>query len=85
VRAALALTSPDGRSYVERNDVVQTERQLSETFEDSIGMVPLGKTFFASRNPVRAGGPMQVSIAFDDSYEQARPYPYPVRDSAAVA
>lgn len=81
VRAALALTSPDGRSYAERIDAVKTERQLSETFEDFIGMVPLGKTFFASRNPVRTGGPMQVSIAFAESYAQARPYPYPVRDS----
>jgi Protein of unknown function (DUF1615) len=76
VRAALALPSPDGRSYAERIDVVKTERQLSEIFEDFIGMVPLGKTFFASRNPVRTGGPMQVSIEFAESYTQSRPYPY---------
>ncbi len=81
VRAALALTSPDGRSYAERIDAVKTERQLSEIFEDFIGMVPLGKTFFASRNPVRTGGPMQVSIAFAEAHVQARPYPYPVRES----
>jgi hypothetical protein len=81
VRAALALPSPDGHSYAERIDAVKTERQLSEIFEDFIGMVPLGKTFFASRNPVRTGGPMQVSIAFAESYSQARPYPYPVGDS----
>ena len=81
VRAALALTSPDGRSYAERIDAVKTERQLSEIFEDFIGMVPLGKTFFASRNPVRTGGPMQVSIAFAETHAQARPYPYPVRES----
>ena len=81
VRAALALPSPDGRSYAERIDAVKTEQQLSAIFEDFIGMVPLGKTFFASRNPVRTGGPMQVSIAFAEAYAQARPYPYPVRDS----
>jgi hypothetical protein len=81
VRAALALPSPDGRSYAERIDAVKTEQQLSEIFEDFIGMVPLGKTFFASRNPVRTGGPMQVSIAFAEAYAQARPYPYPVHDS----
>jgi hypothetical protein len=79
--AALALTSPDGRSYAERIDAVKTERQLSEIFEDFIGMVPLGKTFFASRNPVRTGGPMQVSIAFAETYTQARTYPYAVRES----
>jgi hypothetical protein len=81
VRTALALPSPDGRSYADRIDAVKTEQQLSEIFEDFIGMVPLGKTFFASRNPVRTGGPMQVSIAFAETYAQARPYPYSVRES----
>jgi len=81
LRAALALNSPDGRSYAERIDAVKTERQLSEIFENFIGMVPLGKTFFESRNPVRTGGPMQVSIAFAEAQAKARPYPYPVRES----
>lgn len=81
VRAALALPSPDGRSYAQRIDGVKTERQLSELFDDFIGMVPLGKTFFASRNPVRTGGPMQVSISFAEAHAQAHPYPYPVRDT----
>ncbi|MBX3619770.1 MAG: DUF1615 domain-containing protein [Rhizobacter sp.] len=81
VRAALALPSPDGRSYAARLDTVKTERQLSEIFEDFIGMVPLGKTFFASRNPVHTGGPMQVSIAFAEAQVQARPYPYPPGES----
>jgi hypothetical protein len=81
VRAALALTSPNGRSYAERIDTVKTERQLSEIFEDFIGMVPLGKTFFANRNPVRTGGPMQVSIAFAEAHVQTRRYPYPMGDS----
>ena len=49
VRAALALPSPDDRSYAERIDAVKTERQLSEIFEDFIGMVPLGKTFWSPR------------------------------------
>lgn len=81
VRAALSLKSPNGRSYAERIDGVKTERQLSEIFEDLIGMVPLGKTFLASRNPVRTGGPMQVSIAFAEAQAQARPYPYAMSDS----
>ena len=81
VRAALALPSPDGRSYAERIDAVKTERQLSEIFEDFIGMVPLGKTFLASRNPVRTGGPMQVGIAFAEAQVQTRPYPYPINVS----
>lgn len=81
VRAALALPSSGGRSYAERIDAVKTERQLSEVFEDFVGMVPLGRSFLADRNPVRTGGPMQVSIAFAEAQAKARPYPYPVAES----
>jgi hypothetical protein len=81
VRAALALPSPDGRSYGERIDAVKTERELSEIFEDFIGVVPLGRSFLAGHNPVRTGGPMQVSIAFAEAQVETRPYPYPVRES----
>lgn len=81
VRAALALPSPDGRSYADRLDAVKTERQLSALFEDFIGMVPLGRRFLASRNPVRTGGPMQVSIAFAEQQADALHYPYPVAGS----
>jgi hypothetical protein len=81
VHGALKLTSPDGRSYAERLDAVTTERQLSEIFEDFIGMVPLGKSFLASSNPVRTGGPMQVSITFAETQAAAQPYPYPVQGS----
>jgi hypothetical protein len=81
VRTALLLPSPNGKSYGERIDTVKTEKQLSEIFEDFIGMVPLGKTFLANRNPVRTGGPMQVGIAFAESHAAAKPYPYPVNGS----
>ncbi len=81
VRGALALKSPDGRSYAERIDTVKTERELSEIFEDFIGMVPLGKTWLADRNPVRTGGPMQVSIAFAEAHARSHAYPYPVKES----
>jgi hypothetical protein len=81
VRAALLLTSADGRSYSDRLDTVKTEKQLSEIFEDFISMVPMGKTFFGDRNPVRTGGPMQVSVGFAESHVQAKPYPYPVTGS----
>ena len=80
VAAALRLESPDGRSYGERIDAARTERQLSETFEDFIGMVPLGRSVFGDRNPVRTGGPMQVSIAFAEAHAQDRTYPYALED-----
>lgn len=79
--AALAAKSTNGKTYRERLDAAKTERDLSDTFEDLIGRVPLGRTFFEDRNPVRTGGPMQVSVVFAKSHAQAKPYPYPVLES----
>lgn len=79
--AALSLQSRNGKSYRERIDAARTERELSDIFEDMIDRVPLGRTFFADRNPVRTGGPMQVAIAFADTHTKKRPYPYPMAES----
>lgn len=77
--AALALKSPDGRSYSQRLDKARSERELSAIFDDFIGMVPLGKQLFGRFNPVHTGGPMQVSVAFAE--EHAQGYPYPLKGS----
>lgn len=79
VSAALAIRSPDGRSYNERLQRVRTERELSDIYQDLIGSVPLGKRLFADFNPVQTGGPMQVGIPFAES--KAAGYPYPVDGS----
>jgi hypothetical protein len=79
--AALAIKSTNGKTYRERIDAAKTERDLSETFEDLIGRVPLGRTFFEDRNPVRTGGPMQVSVAYAREHAQSKPYPYPVMET----
>ncbi len=78
LEATLAIQSTNGRTYRERIDAAKTERELSETFEDLIGRVPMGRTFFGDRNPVRTGGPMQVSVAFAREHVQRKEYPYPV-------
>jgi hypothetical protein len=78
LHAALQLTSPNGQSYADRIDHARTERDLSELYEDFIGMVPLGRTLFAGYNPVRTAGPMQVSIAFAEAQVASKPYPYPL-------
>ena len=78
VSAALEVRSPDGRSYGERLDRARTEQELSELFEDFIRAVPLGERLFGNLNPVRTGGPMQVSIAFAERQSKERPYPYPM-------
>ena len=78
VRGALQLRSPDGRSYSERIDTARTEKELSDLFVDFIGEVPLGRRLFADYNPVRTGGPMQVSIDFAERHAREKPYPYPL-------
>ena len=79
--AALALHSTNGKSYRERLDAVKTELQLSDIYEDFIGRVPFGKSLLADRNPVHTGGPMQVSVAFAETFKASKPYPYPMTGS----
>lgn len=74
VHTALKVNSPNGKSYSERLDKVQTEKQLSEIFDDMISVVPIGQTLFGSYNPVHTGGPMQVSIAFAQQHTDGYPW-----------
>ncbi|MDD0974643.1 DUF1615 domain-containing protein [Pseudomonas fontis] len=76
VNAALKTPSPNGKSYSERLDAARSEKQLSAIFDDLIGSVPLGRTLLGDLNPVRTGGPMQVSIAFAERHAQGYPYTY---------
>jgi hypothetical protein len=76
LRGALALRSSDGRSYGERLERVRTEGELSELYEDFARRMPLPKAFFAEQNPVRTGGPMQVSVRFAETHAALQPYPY---------
>ncbi|HVE48686.1 MAG TPA: DUF1615 domain-containing protein [Casimicrobiaceae bacterium] len=78
---ALSLSSSNGKTYAERLRTVTTEAELSQLFDDLIGRVPLGRTFFADRNPVRTGGPMQVSVAYAQAHTAAKAYPYPIHKS----
>ena len=79
VRAALEVSSTNGKSYSNRLNAARSEKELSAIFDDFIGRVPMGKTLFGGFNPVHTGGPMQVSIAFAEQH--ARDYPYPVDGS----
>jgi Protein of unknown function (DUF1615) len=83
VHGVLDLKSPNGRTYGERIDKAKTERELSDIFEDFIAAVPLGRTLFDDRNPIRTRGPMQVNIAFAEQFSAATPYPFPVNRSVA--
>ncbi|MBO9662556.1 DUF1615 domain-containing protein [Dokdonella sp.] len=81
VRGALALKSSNGKSYADRIAAVRTERELSLVYEDLIDRIPLGQRLFAGSNPVRTGGPMQVSVAFAERHAREHPYPYATQDS----
>jgi hypothetical protein len=76
VRAALELRSPDSRTWNERIGAARTEKELSDLFEDFISQVPLGQRFLEGYNPVRTGGPMQVSVEFAEEQVKTRAYPY---------
>ncbi len=76
VRAALHVSSPNGKTYAERIDAARTERDLSEVFDDLIGIVPMGRRLFGGLNPVRTAGPMQVGIAFAERQAADHTYPY---------
>jgi len=76
VELALLKPSPDGRSYKARIDALRTEKQMNALFDDMISELPFGKTLFSGYNPVRTGGPMQVSIEFAEEQMRRRPYPY---------
>lgn len=74
VNAALDVSSPNGKTYNERLDAARTEEQLSAIFDDFVSIVPLGKELFGNFNPVKTGGPMQVSIAFAEDRRWTYPY-----------
>lgn len=76
VHAALDLKSSDGRTYAQRIRAARTEKQLSDTYEDFLGQVPLGRRLFSGWNPIRTRGPMQVNVAFAERFERIAPYPF---------
>lgn len=76
VHAALDLKSSNGATYRQRIRMATTEKQLSDVYEDFTGRVPLGRRLFASRNPIRTRGPMQVNVAFAERFQEIKPYPY---------
>lgn len=77
----LTSASRDGRTYQQRIDALRTEKELSDLVEEIVDRVPSGSKLFPNYNPVRTGGPMQVSVEFAEAHARARPYPYQVNGS----
>ncbi|SIQ60268.1 Protein of unknown function [Aromatoleum tolulyticum] len=72
--AALSQPSRDGKTYRQRINALKTERQMSILYGDIIDEVPGGKLLLSGYNPVRTGGPMQVSVAFAETHAREKPY-----------
>ncbi|MBM5572336.1 MULTISPECIES: DUF1615 domain-containing protein [Deefgea] len=81
VQTALLKTSPTGRSYKERIDTLRTEREMNDLFEDLADEAEKLKLPLNMKNPIRTGGPMQVSVEFAQGHVKAWPYPYPMKGS----
>lgn len=75
--AALAIKSPNGKTYGERIRALRTENDLNRLYDDMISELPLGKMLLGNKNPVKTGGPMQVSLVYAEQKMKASPYPYP--------
>lgn len=80
VDAALLKKSPDGRSYKERINALRTKRQMNQLYEEMVRELPYGPQMLQGKNPIRDGGPMQVSVAFAETQIRAWPYPYSYRN-----
>ena len=83
--AALARTSPNGKTYKRRLDTLRTEREMSALYEDMIAELPGGSLLLSGYNPVRTGGPMQVSIAFAEAHASRTPYRGPAASNLRKA
>jgi hypothetical protein len=74
---ALEIQSPKGGTYHQRIDALKTENDVNRLYEDMISELPLGRQLLGDFNPVKTGGPMQVSVvAAKEQLRKAR-YPYP--------
>ncbi|MDH0341300.1 DUF1615 domain-containing protein [Chromobacterium haemolyticum] len=77
VKAALMKTSPNGKSYKARIDSLRTEREMNDLFEDMSREASKLGLPMSMKNPIRTGGPMQVSVEFAEGHVKVWPYPYP--------
>jgi hypothetical protein len=73
---ALRTESANGQTYAQRIKKLRTERELSQLYEEMISEVPQGQRLFGGMNPVRTGGPMQVSVGFAAKTMKERRYPW---------
>ena len=73
---AMQKTSPNGRTFKQRVDQLRTKKQMNQLYNDMVASLPYGQALLKDKNPIRDGGPMQVSVAFANTQVRAWPYPW---------
>jgi hypothetical protein len=81
VDVAMLKRSPDGRTYKARIDALRTEREMNLVYEDMVSELPEAARALGGKNPIKTGGPMQVSVDFAEAQIREKPYPYTRKDS----
>lgn len=80
VRTALETKkSPTGATYDQRIDALRTENDLNKLYGDMTSELPFGRALLAGFNPVKTGGPMQVSLKYAEKKVKESTYPYPIQ------
>ncbi|GAA5175942.1 DUF1615 domain-containing protein [Niveibacterium umoris] len=77
VDLALLKRSRNGLTYGQRIDALRTEREMNALFNEMVAELPEFAKALGNKNPIRTGGPMQVSVAFAEEHLSTHTFPYP--------
>jgi nucleotide-binding universal stress UspA family protein len=81
LKVAFLKPSATGESYTSRIDRLRTEKEMNALFEDMVADARRLGLPVNMKNPIRTGGPMQVSVEFAEEHVRAKGYPYPHKGS----
>lgn len=81
LKVAFLKPSATGESYTSRIDRLRTEKEMNALFEDMVADARRLGLPVNMKNPIRTGGPMQVSVEFAEEHVRAKGYPYPRKGS----
>ena len=73
--------SATGETYTSRINRLRTEKEMNTLFEDMVADARQLGLPVNMKNPIRTGGPMQVSVDFAEEHARAKGYPYPRKGS----
>ncbi len=77
LKVAFLKPSATGESYTSRINRLRTEKEMNTLFEDMVADARRLGLPVNMKNPIRTGGPMQVSVEFAEEHVRSKGYPYP--------